>query len=293
MAAYTCRWCRITSEISAETACPYCGAPVDVREAVTESGWTELPAIKDMARLQFGRSYCQIEGTFVPVADFNLAEGDGVYFGHHLLLWKDPALTIGVMPLASGWKRMLAGMPVIMTTAHGPGHVAFSRDVAGEMVALPIQTGGAVDVVEHLFMVATLQVDYSWFQTGVWYTTQSGDDTETHYPLGMLMDRFHAPQQPGLLLLHAAGNSFVKTLGAGESILIKPNSLLFKDWTVQMQLHFEYPRSTWTPWRAWSNRYVLLRLFGPGRVAVMSAHQHHEDPPFGVRNCSPATQRRW
>ena len=37
-----------------------------------------------MARLQFGQSYCQIEGTYVPVADFNLVEGEGVYFAHHL-----------------------------------------------------------------------------------------------------------------------------------------------------------------------------------------------------------------
>ena len=26
-----------------------------------------------MARLQFGQSYCQIEGEYVPVADFNLS----------------------------------------------------------------------------------------------------------------------------------------------------------------------------------------------------------------------------
>jgi len=50
------------------------------------------------------------------------------------------------------------------------------------------------------------------------------------------MDRFYAQQQPGLLLLHAAGNSFERTLAPGETILIKPNSLLFKDSTVAMQL---------------------------------------------------------
>ena len=47
-----------------------------------------------MARLQFGQSHCQIEGKYVPVADMNLAAGDSVYFTHHVLLWKDPAVTV-------------------------------------------------------------------------------------------------------------------------------------------------------------------------------------------------------
>jgi hypothetical protein len=40
---------------------------------------------------------CQIEGKFVPVADFNLDAGDGVYFAHHLLLWKDDQAQISAM----------------------------------------------------------------------------------------------------------------------------------------------------------------------------------------------------
>jgi len=57
----------------------------------------------------------------------------------------------------------------------------------------------------------------------------------------MFMDRFSAPNAPGLLLLHAGGNAFIRTLGPGQTILIKPTSLLFKDPTVEMQLHFESP----------------------------------------------------
>ena len=99
-------------------------------------------------------------------------------------------------------------------------------------IALPIQPGQAVDVREHVFMVATGQVAYDWFNTGIWFSTKNGDDTETHYPLGMFMDRFSATSQPGLLLLHAAGNAFVRGLAQGETILVKPTALLFKDTTV-------------------------------------------------------------
>ena len=78
------------------------------------------------------------------------------------------------------------------------------------MIALPLQPGQAVDVREHLFLVATANVTYDWFQANIWYNTRSGNETETHYPLGMFMDRFFAPTAPGLLLLHSAGNAFVR-----------------------------------------------------------------------------------
>jgi uncharacterized protein (AIM24 family) len=292
-ASYTCRWCRMTTQTGELVSCPTCGAPVDVRDQVSRSGWYELPAIPDMARLQFGRSYCQIEGTYVPVADFNLSPEDGVYFTHHVLLWKDPAVTVAPTSLRGGWTRLFAGLPLIMTDARGPGHVAFSRDAPGELVPVPLQAGMTIDVREHIFMVATNQIRYDWFGTGVWFKTKDGDDTETHYPLGMYMDRFSAPSAPGLLLLHASGNAFVRELAHGESLLIKPTALLFKDSSVQMHLHFEHPAGTWRSWRSWGERYVWLRLVGPGRVAVHSAYDKLEDPGNNLTGSSPATRWQW
>jgi uncharacterized protein (AIM24 family) len=206
----------------------------------------------------------------------------------------DTQVKVGAMSLKGAWKRMLAGLPLIMTQAQGPGHIAFSRDKPGELIALPIQPGQAVDVKEHLFLVATGHVAYDWFQTNIWFTTKNGDDTETHYPLGMFMDRFSAPQAPGLLLLHAGGNAFVRTLAAGQTILVKPTALLFKDPTVQMQLHFEYPgAASWNPWMSWSHRHLWLRLHGPGRVAVQSAYEPLEDNGRSITRHSGATQRQW
>jgi uncharacterized protein (AIM24 family) len=290
---YTCTWCNTVSD-GTRLTCPGCGVSIDVRATATQSGWIELPGRKDMAKLQFGDSFCQVEGEYVPVADFNLAPGDGVYFAHHVLLWMDTQLKVGAMSLKGAWKRMLAGMPLIMTQAQGPGHIAFSRDAPGELIALPIQAGQAIDVREHLFLVATSHIAYDWFQTGIWFSTRNGDETETHYPLGAFMDRFSAPQAPGLLLLHASGNTFIRRLDPGQSILIKPTALLFKDISVRMQLHFEYPgTSTWNPWMSWNHRHLWLRLSGPGRVAVQSAYEPIEDNGRSIVNHSGATQRQW
>lgn len=290
--SHTCPWCGLLTD-GTRLSCPACGAPLDVQAIVTRSGWSELPGIRDMARLQFGNSFCQIEGIYVPVADMSLAPEDSVYFAHHVLLWMDPQVKITAMSLKGAWKRLFAGMPLVMTQAQGPGHVAFSRDAPGEMIALPLQPGRAVDVREHVFMVATGQVAYDWFQTGIWYTTRSGNETETHYPVGMFMDRFSASQMPGLLLLHAAGNVFVRLLGTGQTILVKPTALLFKDPTVQMQLHIERPAGTWRSWRSWGDRYLWLRLYGPGRVAVQSAFKQMEDNGRNITRHCGATTRQW
>ena len=45
------------------------------------------------------------------------------------------------MSMRGGWKRMKAGLPLIMMEAHGPGHIALSDNHAGEVIALPLQHG--------------------------------------------------------------------------------------------------------------------------------------------------------
>jgi len=288
----TCLWCGAILDAS-HLSCPRCGATLKASSVSTESGWKQVPGRKDMAKLQFGDSFCQIEGLYVPVADVNLSATDSVYFTHHVLLWKDPQVNVTTMSLSGGWKRMFAGMPLIMTQAQGPGHVAFSRDAPGEMIALPLQPSETIDVREHLFMLATASTVYDWFSTNIWYTTKSGDDKETHYPVGMFMDRFSAAQDPGLLILHASGNVFVRELAPGQSLLVKPTALIFKDPSVQMQLHFEHPRTGFSLWGSWGNRYVWLRLHGPGRVAVQSSFERLEGENAYLSSCSPATQRQW
>src|SRR5689334_21407059 len=83
---FSCPWCRAAID-PAQLSCPRCGATVNTPPVATDSGWAKLPGRKDTAKLQFGNSFCQIEGTYVPVADLNLAGSDSVYFKHHVLLW--------------------------------------------------------------------------------------------------------------------------------------------------------------------------------------------------------------
>jgi uncharacterized protein (AIM24 family) len=276
-------------------ACIHCGAPVDLSGVVSDSGWQEQPAIKDMARIQFGQSTCQIEGTYVPTADFNLRGPEWVFFSHHTLLWAEPSVQMKAMPMKGGWQRVRSGLPLVMLQAEGPGHIALSDDAPGEIVAIPLQPGQAVWVREHRFLAATGNVHYDWQQSGVWFVTGTGDDAETHYPLGYNVDIFHAESAPGLLLLHSPGNTFIRDLRQGEAICMQPTALLYKDPSVGMQLHLEYPNQGGMMWgysRNYSYRQTWLRLWGPGRVAMQSVFE----PPEGsemITNHSPATITRW
>ncbi len=290
--AYTCPYCRTVGD-GAARSCAGCGAPVDVRLKKAASGWIELPAVADMTRIQCGRTSVQIEGATVPVADFDLAAGEGLYFAQHEILWKDQKVTLAQTSLKGAWKRMLAGLPVRLLTATGPGRIAFSRDAAGETLAVPLHPGRAIDVREHLFMVATGSVQYDFLSSDVWFRTQNGDETETHFPIGMLIDRFSAPAAPGLLLIHAHGNAFLRELSAGEHILVKPSAFLYKDASVSVALHFEHPRSSGVSIWAWGERYLWLRLQGPGRVAIQSAYGHTHDPGNRIVATSGATDLRW
>src|SRR5437870_431201 len=83
-----CEWCR-SQNLPQDTSCWACGAPLNIRNLVSESGWREAPRIRDMTEIRFGNSTCQVEGEIVPVAEINLGAGDSIYFEHHVLLWKE------------------------------------------------------------------------------------------------------------------------------------------------------------------------------------------------------------
>jgi uncharacterized protein (AIM24 family) len=99
-----------------------------------------------MTEFRFSGSTCQVEGELVPVSEINLHPQDGVYFEHHVLLWKDETVPLSSLNTGGGLKRSLGGMPHIVTVANGPGRIAFSRNAPGELVVLPLHPGMEMDV---------------------------------------------------------------------------------------------------------------------------------------------------
>jgi uncharacterized protein (AIM24 family) len=258
-----CQWCQAMNEKTA-LSCRSCAAPLNIKDLVSESGWREAPRIKDMTEIQFGSSSCQVEGEIVPVVELNLAPGDSVFFEHHVLLWKDDNTPLGVLALQGGMKRVLSGMPFIISVAQGPGRVAFSRDQTGELVILPLHPGMELDVREHAFLLASHHINYSFIRIKGLRNILFGGQ-------GMFMDRFVTTSAPGLLILHGYGNVFERVLKPGESILLEPGAFLYKDSTVTMDVQ---PQPLTTGWFGGVSMN-LARMTGPGRVGIQSMYVHH------------------
>jgi uncharacterized protein (AIM24 family) len=222
----SCRWCRAQSPATART-CERCGAPLDSRDVVSDSGWRQAPRVRDLTEVSFGASTFQVDGTVVPVADVDLGEGEAVFFEHHVMLWKDEQVAVSVMDSPGGARRMVSDLPFVLSVAHGPGRLSCSRDAPGEMVVLPVDEGVELDVREHAMVLATSSLTYGFEKLpGLKATLVTGS--------GMYLDRFKAASGPGLLLLHGYGNVLERTLAGGETIEVEPGGFLYKDASVNL-----------------------------------------------------------
>lgn len=258
-----CQWCQSMNPTGA-TACRACGAPLDVRNLVSESGWREAPRIRDMTEIGFNGSTCQVEGDVVPVAEINLGQGDAVFFEHHVMLWKDERVPLSLLPLSGGIARAFSGMPFLISVAQGPGRIAFSRDATGELVVLPLHPGMELDAREHAFLLCSHQIQYSFVRIKGLANIIFGGQ-------GMYMDRFVTANTPGLLILHGYGNVFERRLAQGESIMVEPGAFLYKDSTVSMDVEFQRLGTGLFGGTTMS----MARLTGPGRVGIQSMYVHH------------------
>ncbi|HET7025903.1 MAG TPA: AIM24 family protein [Gemmatimonadales bacterium] len=211
----------------------------------------------------FGGVTYHLEGELVPVLHIEL-DKVGVYFEHHVLLWKHPAVVIGIKSLAGAFKRILSGMPVFMTEATGRGHIAFSRDGAGHVVPMHLKSGQTLEVREHQFLAATASVDYAFQRVkGVANLLMGGT--------GFFIDTFHAARGEGIVWLHGYGNVFELTLAGGESIDVEPGAWVYKDPTVKMETQFQ---KLTTGLFASAGQLVWNRFTGPGRLGIQSMSLH-------------------
>jgi uncharacterized protein (AIM24 family) len=221
-----------------------------------------LKALSPQAETFGGVTY-HLDGELVPVLTVELSSVS-IYFEHHILLWKDTQTQIGVKSLAGTFKRVLSGMPVFMTEAHGPGRIAFSRDGAGHVFGIHLKQGQALDVREHQFLAATDQLDYT-------FTRVKGVANMLLGGTGFFIDTFTAHKGDGILWLHGYGNVFEVFLNVGESIDVEPGGWVYKDRTVNMETQFQ---KLSTGIFASAGQLVWNRFKGPGRLGLQSMYMH-------------------
>ncbi len=229
--------------------CANCGAPAPAQTQVGSYSEPvpETDNPKDPIRL--GDMTIKIEGELVPAVDVELGSQQTVYFEHHILLWKQPQVTLGFMGMQNAAKRFFSGLQIFISTAKGPGNIAFSREAPGQIVALRLRPGQSVDVREHQFLLATSNVAY---------------------------DFFSAQQGEGLVLIHGYGNVFEKTLAPGEQLDVEPGAWLWKDSGVRMDTVSVLSSQGGGGLLGALGAFVggsalqLNRFTGPGRVGLQS-----------------------
>jgi uncharacterized protein (AIM24 family) len=215
-----------------------------------------LPASGAATSTALGSVQVKTNGELVPVTEVALGPNDTIYFEHHILLWMDPTVTISAKVLKGAARRMMAGLPVIVTEAHGPGRIAFSRDGPGQILFREVRPGQPLHVREHQFLFATSGVSYGYYRVKGLASLMFGHS-------GMWVDVFDGQ---GFLVLHGHGNVFERTLAPGETTLVEPGAWLYRDASVQMTL---VSLGLKAGLLAGSTMY-LNQFTGPGRLALQS-----------------------
>lgn len=212
---------------------------------------------------KFGGVTYHISGELVPVLTVELDPASTIYFEHHILLWKNPNVTIDIKAMKGMLKRMVAGMQIFITQAHGPGEIAFSRDGAGHIIPIHLKHGEEIHVREHQFLAATSAIDYT-------FNRVQGIGTMLFGGTGFFIDRFRANGGEGVLWLHGYGNVFEKVLAPGEQLDVEPGGWLYKDAQVTMETRLQSLSTGFFS----SMNLVMNRFTGPGRVGIQSMYMH-------------------
>lgn len=205
-----------------------------------------------------------IQGELVPMLHVRVDGSVPVFFEHHVVLWKDPGLMIGLHQMRGSFKRVVSGMPIFLTETQGPGEIAFSRDGAGHVFPLHLTPGMSVEVSEHQYLAATGNLDYG-------FTRQRGIANMLFGGSGFFVDRFTATNSEGVVWLHGFGNVFEKVLGPGEQIDVEPGGWIYRDESVRMDIQMYGLK---TGMFGGAGALAFNRFTGPGRVGIQSMYVH-------------------
>ncbi len=203
-----------------------------------------------------------IEGGLTPVLTVEMDQAQTLFFEHHVMLWKSTDLATSASRLSGGFKRIIAGMPIILLQATGHGQIAFSRNGPGQIYPIHLEPGDEIDVREHQYLAATSNLEYTFSRVkGVVNSLFGGS--------GFFIDKFKANNDSGIVWLHAFGNTFEKVLLEGEQIDVETGSWVYKDPTVQMETRVQSSLATGLLGSG-NGSIVCNRFTGPGRVGIQS-----------------------
>jgi uncharacterized protein (AIM24 family) len=206
-----------------------------------------------------GLSY-RIEGSLVPSLHLKLDGQMGIYFEHHVILWKHPSIEIEMMKLDKSFTRAISGLNIFMTRAEGAGEIAFSRDTPGQVFAVKLAPGEKLYVREHQFLAATANTGYGFERVKGFGSIMLGNQ-------GFFVDHFTGGAEGSIVWLHAYGNAFDIVLADGETIDVEPGAWIYRDPTVTYEQKLIGLKAGLL---GGGGNLIFNRFRGPGRVGLQS-----------------------
>lgn len=201
-----------------------------------------------------------INGELVPSLIVDLNGSMGIYFEHHILLWKSTSLNVQLKKLSGVLRRKFSGLPVFMTETRDPGQIAFSRNFPGHIFPIHMEPGQQLIVREHQFLAATNNIHYNFeIVRGLLNKIAGGGS--------FIMDRFSCADREGILWIHGNGNVFEKVLMPGEQIDLREGSWVYRDPSVNMETRVY--RLT-AGLLSSADGFIMNRFTGPGRLGIQT-----------------------
>ena len=230
----------------------YCDRCQAWRGAVAAGG--PIPSTEAKAAFPFS-----VEGKWIQMVVATLAAGQAIRVQPGVMIYRDPSVQMQTKAqggLLKGLGRsMLGGESLMLTDYGGPGRIALSAGVPGEIMPLTLG-GAAVRAKSGAFIACETNVEME--------VTTEKIGTAIIGGTGLFQLRFHGM---GTVFIQAKGDIIKGTLAAGQELIADENSFLAVDDTVtRTRERVQGMRNILTG----GEGLYLLKLTGPGRYWLES-----------------------
>ncbi len=172
-----------------------------------------------------------IKGENLPFVEVELSQGESIKCEGGSMSWMTPNLSMKTSGGGVGkmFSKLVSGESLfsnVYTAENGPGMIAFASSFPGKIIAVNVEPGKDVICQKSAYLASTTGVDLSiFFQKKLGAGFFGGE--------GFIMQKLSGS---GLAFVEIDGSVEVKTLGAGESIVVDTGYLAMMDGTCRMDI---------------------------------------------------------
>jgi uncharacterized protein (TIGR00266 family) len=211
---------------------------------------------------QKGLSY-HILGTIQQTLVADLHPGQELFSNAGSMSWMSTGITMNTNAsggLGGMLKRAFSGASVFVvnyTSSNAAGHIAFSADFPGKILAIDLEAGQSLILHKHAFICAEKSVDFDIFFTRRFFAGAFGGE-------GFILQKLTGP---GAVFVELDGDAIEYHLKAGETLQVEPGHVAMFEESV----HFDITTIKGITNVLFGGEGLFIStLTGPGRIWLHS-----------------------